>query len=146
MNLSADSGPAGGRQPGPQGPARPLRVLLVEDSKILAQRLLELLSQGGQVEVVAVVDTEADALEAIQAHSPDAVILDLRLRQGSGFGALERMNALARRPVVVVMTNYALPQYRRRATQLGAEYFLDKMRDFETLQDVLRAIRESRRN
>ena len=70
----------------PQSP--PLRVLLIEDSASLAARLIELVNPLPDVDLIDTVDTEADALDRISAGSPDVLILDLHLREGSGFGVL----------------------------------------------------------
>jgi hypothetical protein len=41
------------------------------------------------------------------------------------------------RPVVVVLTNYNVPEYRDAALKLGAEHFMDKVRHYERLPEVL---------
>jgi DNA-binding NarL/FixJ family response regulator len=69
------------------------------------------------------------------------LILDLQLKQGTGFGVMRSLGA--DRPAVIVFTNYALPEYRRRAEQLGVEYFLNKSLDFERLPDVIRSLAQS---
>jgi CheY-like chemotaxis protein len=121
---------------------RSLSVLLVEDSKLLAERLSELLAGISGLDITAVVDNEAAALVAVTAGNIDVILLDLHLREGTGFGVLRGMNKLARRPVCVVLTNYDLAEYRRTATALGAEYFLDKVRDMDELPGVMNKIRE----
>lgn len=115
--------------------ARRLRVLLVEDSPVLAARLVELLESLPCVESVATCDSEADARGA--APGADVVILDLHLKQGSGFGVLKRLAARGPRPVVFVCTNHDVAGYRRRAFDLGAECFLDKARDLDELPTML---------
>jgi two-component system OmpR family response regulator len=121
-------------------PDRSLSVLLVEDSKLLAERLSELVTSISGLDLAAVVDSEAAALSAVNAGSIDVILLDLHLRQGTGFGVLRGVNKLARRPVIVVLTNYDLAEYRRTATALGAEYFLDKIRDMDQLPSVMNKI------
>jgi two-component system OmpR family response regulator len=113
-------------------------VLLVEDSPRIAERLRELLEQEG-LRVVATVEDEPAAVRALREIPIDLLILDLQLKTGTGFGVLESLGA--RRPPTIVVTNYALPQYRERASQLGVEYFLDKAEDLERLPDVLASIR-----
>src|SRR5262245_24507869 len=98
-----------------------LRVLLVEDSQVLADRLKESLDQIEGVVVVGSVDDESAAVEAAAAEGVDVIILDLQLRQGTGFGVVRRLGV--KRPTVVVFTNYSLPEYQRRAQDLGIEYF-----------------------
>ena len=121
---------------------RSLSVLLVEDSKLLAERLSELVLGITGLDIAAIVDNEAAALGAVSAGNIDVILLDLHLRQGTGFGVLRGITKLARRPVVVVLTNYDLAEYRRTATALGAEYFLDKVRDMDQLPGVMNKIRE----
>jgi len=119
-----------------------LRILLVEDSPRIAERLRELLGQESGVAVVATVDDETSAVRALRELSVDLLILDLQLKTGTGFGVLESVGR--DRPPVIVMTNYALPQYRERARQLGVEHFLNKEKDFERLPEIVAGIRDSR--
>jgi two-component system, OmpR family, response regulator len=120
---------------------RSLSVLLVEDSKVLAERLSEMLAGISGLDLMAVVDTEAAALGAVEEGKIDVVLLDLHLRQGTGFGVLRGITRQSNRPIVVVLTNYDLAEYRRTATALGAQYFLDKVRDMDQLPDVMDKIR-----
>ena len=116
-----------------------LRVLLVEDSQLLAERLREILGQLPGVEVIATVETEKAAVAAARSTQVDTMILDLQLKEGSGFGVLRALGST--RPTVVVLTNHPLPTYEQRAKELGAEQFLDKARDFERLPAVIAAIK-----
>lgn len=119
---------------------QPLRVLLVEDSKLLAERLLELLGTIPGTRTLGVVASEKEAILAVRDMLPDVLILDLHLKQGTGFGVLKAMHSLDKYPTVVVLTNYALPQYRTQATTLGAQYFLDKSCEFDRLPEVMEKI------
>ena len=114
-----------------------LNVLLVEDSVLLAERLGELLKTTARVELVGVVADEMSALKRIGEGGIDVVVLDLHLRQGTGFGVLRGIRDKADAPVVIVLTNYDLRAYRDAAAALGARYFLDKGREMERLTTVL---------
>ena len=116
---------------------RTLRVLLVEDSILLAGRLEELIRRRPNVDLVAIVDAEQDAILRIAETRPDVLILDLHLRQGSGFGVLRALPRAGTRPKVIVLTNYGITQYRREAEALGATAFLDKARDYGRLPGLL---------
>jgi DNA-binding NarL/FixJ family response regulator len=93
------------------------------------------------IEPVGTATTEAEAISAIQSQHPNAILLDLRLKEGTGFGVLRYINSMEVRPSVVVITNYALPQYRKQAEVLGARFFLDKTQDFEQIPDTLELLR-----
>jgi DNA-binding NarL/FixJ family response regulator len=118
-----------------------LTVLLVEDSQLLHDRMMELMLDLDGITPIGTVTTEADAIQVIDAQHPDTVLLDLSLKEGTGFGVLRHINSLSVRPSVVVITNYALPQYRKQAEALGARFFLDKTQDFEQIPDVLQILR-----
>jgi two-component system OmpR family response regulator len=120
---------------------RNLSVLLVEDSRVLAERLRETLLSVPGVQLAGTVDSEADAVAALQRHPVDVLLLDLHLRQGTGFGVLRSIPSdQAKKLVVIVLTNYDLAEYRRAAAALGARHFLDKLRDFDRLPSLLQQI------
>jgi len=119
-----------------------LRVLLAEDSTLLAARLTELIERLPDVELIGTVDCEADTLSHVAADTPDVLILDLHLRTGSGFGVLRALSRSARstshaRPKIVILTNFGLPEYRREAEAFGVDAFLDKSRDYFRLPSLL---------
>jgi two-component system OmpR family response regulator len=115
-----------------------LRVLLVEDSAMLAMRIAELIRRLPDVNLIDVVDTEADALRRMAATSPDVVVLDLHLRVGTGFGVLRALGrASGPRPKIIVLTGFDLPEYRREAEAFGVEAYLNKSRDYHRLPRLL---------
>src|SRR5579863_4691922 len=121
--------------------SRNLSVLLVEDSRVLAERLRETLLSVPGVQLAGTVDSEADAVAVLQRQAVDVVLLDLHLRQGTGFGVLRAIPTdQVRKTVVIVLTNYDLAEYRRAAAALGARHFLDKLRDFDRLPTLLQQI------
>jgi len=117
-----------------------LRVLLVEDSKVLTERLTEAIRQIPDVELVGIADTEIAAIAAATREPVDVIILDLHLRQGTGFGVMRALVGRPCKPRIVVLTNYDLPEYKNAAIALGATHFLDKARDYGRLGDVLQEI------
>lgn len=117
----------------------PLRVLLVEDSPLIRERLIESISALDNVDIVGLADTAADALAALRRAACDVVILDLQLRAGHGFNVLAALRTSSDRPgiTVIVLTNYASSAYRERSIQSGADYFFDKALDYERVTQVL---------
>ncbi|MBI1988117.1 MAG: response regulator transcription factor [Betaproteobacteria bacterium] len=128
------------------GPVLPLRVFLVEDSAILRDRLAEMFATWANVEMVGHAETEAAAEAALRTQNWDVLILDLQLLHGTGLGVLATLRT-HRKPgtTVIVLTNYAIPSYRARSLELGADYFFDKASDFEKIKDVFTRLGEQRR-
>ncbi|MEX2050792.1 MAG: response regulator [Steroidobacteraceae bacterium] len=112
-----------------------MRVLLVEDSRMLADRLRESLDMLDGIEVVGAVTDESSAVAAVRDKHVDVIVLDLQLKEGTGFGVVQRLGA--NRPKIIVFTNYMLPEYQRFADSLGVEYFLNKSMDYERLPQLI---------
>lgn len=121
--------------------ARPeLRVLLVEDSPVIRGLITAIINDVPGVKVAESVESERDAVEAIGRLGVQVVILDLQLRKGTGFGVLRALRDMPEKPIVVVLTNFALRSYRETALALGARDFLDKSRDYDRLPAILTEI------
>ena len=118
-----------------------LKVLLVEDSAVLAQRLGEAIAGIAGVELVGTSDAEAGAVAAANNDEVDVIVLDLHLKQGTGFGVMRSLSKTRRKPKIIVLTNYDLPEYKTAAIALGATYFLDKARDSGRLPELIIEIR-----
>jgi two-component system, OmpR family, response regulator len=114
-----------------------LKVLLVEDSSVLKERLSTLIGSLDHVRLVAVTDTEDSAVEVAKREAVDVIILDLHLKQGSGFGVMRALAGSGLKPRFVILTNYDLPEYQKIAEALGATHFLDKARDFGQVPALL---------
>ena len=122
-----------------------VRVLLVEDSPIVAERVKESIREIPGVCVVDTLDRESAAVDTLARGGIDVVIIDQHLNRGTGFGVLRALPRLERpRPVIIIFTSYDLPEYRRQAMALGADHFLDKAQDFERIPQLLQTIREER--
>lgn len=115
------------------------RVVIVEDSMVVRRRLERLLAVTAELEVVGFAEDVDGAVALLTAESPDAVVLDLGLRRGSGVEVLLRIQDLTPRPTIVVLTNNPNDEYRRQCLALGADAFLDKSFEFDRVRDVLLA-------
>ena len=82
------------------------------------------------------------SVSAAREHSVDVIILDLQLKEGTGFGVLQQLGNA--RPTIIVFTNYMLPEYQRLARSLGVEHFLNKSVDYERLPQLIQEIGAAR--
>lgn len=112
------------------------KVFLVEDSLPVRERLSELLTAGGN-QIVGTAAGAREAIAAILAARPDAVVLDLNLAQGSGFDVLRAVRDAAPEIDFYMLSNFASEPYRRYAESLGARGFFDKTSEFERVRDIL---------
>jgi DNA-binding NarL/FixJ family response regulator len=123
-----------------------MKVFLVEDSAAVCERLVEMIEQAGEHEVVGEAATYDAALTGIDETRPDVGIFDIKLKHGSGLDALAEAKRRMPQLIGIVLTNQLTVQYERASSEAGARYFLDKTRDFERITDILQILRdESRR-
>lgn len=122
-------------------------AIVVEDWPSIAERIQQMLEEAG-FEVVGRIDTEDEALRAIERTPIDFAVIDLQLAQGTGFGIIRQLRKIAKtQPVcIVVLTNHAVPALKVASFEAGADYFLDKARDFNTLPRLAREIIAEREN
>jgi DNA-binding NarL/FixJ family response regulator len=122
------SPPAPGRSP----------VFIVDDSPVVRDRLLAMISELPNVEVVGQADVAFEAINSIRRLRPSVVVLDISMPGGSGMYVLETVKKDQPVPVVIMLTNFAHEQYRQKCLQLGADYFFDKSTEFDRVTQVLR--------
>ncbi|HEY3595766.1 MAG TPA: response regulator [Polyangiaceae bacterium] len=114
-----------------------MKVLIIDDSMIVRDRLTEALRELGSVDEMRGVADVSGALLALHELAPDLVILDLHLAGGSGFDVLPHLKKREPRPLIVVLTNHAGVEYADRCRQLGADYFFDKSAEYERALEVI---------
>lgn len=118
-----------------------MTVFLVEDSRPIRERLVEMIEAEGEHHVVGEAATYDDAVEGIVATQPEVGIFDIQLKQGSGIDALAEVKRRLPKLVGIVMSNYATAQHAKASAEAGAEYFLDKSADFAQIIEILSLIR-----
>ena len=118
-------------------PAQATRVVVVEDEQSISDPLRSALEREGyQVEVAA---TGADGLEAVQAHDPDVVLLDLMLPDIDGRDVCRTIRASSRVPIIM-LTARGLETDRVVGLELGADDYLVKPFGMAELIARIRAV------
>ena len=111
-------------------------MLIVDDSEIIQKHLMDRLALIGGAQVVGLAQDATEAVKSVHALKPDVVILDIQLRTGTGFDVLEKIKEDSERPIIIVLTNFAHPLYKRKSLEAGADYFMDKSIEFERIPRI----------
>jgi DNA-binding NarL/FixJ family response regulator len=123
-----------------------MRVLIADDSRVVVERLADLLREVPGVQLVGKAKDAPEAIHSIVKKNPDAVILDLQMPGGSGLEVLRTIRQTHPSVWVLICTNYPYPQYREECIAAGANYFLDKSAEFEKIPEILRDLTKKARN
>ena len=122
-----------------QRAVRQFKVFLVEDSPLLRTRLEAMLGSIAAATMVGHADGAQQAIAAILAARPNAVVLDLHLKEGNGFDVLRAVSKSAPDIAFYVLTNHPAEGYRLAAERLGARGFFDKSTEFEQFRGAIAA-------
>jgi DNA-binding NarL/FixJ family response regulator len=114
---------------------QPLRTYIVEDSQVIRENLIASLEELVPVEVVGTAEDESTAVQwlARPSNEVDLVIVDIFLKAGSGLGVLKAASSLPQQHNVVVLSNYATQDIRRKCLELGADKVFDKSNEIDAL-------------
>ena len=112
-----------------------LKAFIVEDSPVIRENLIAALEEMAPVKVVGTAEDEPTAVNWLTAgaHECDLVIIDIFLKRGSGLGVLRAANDLSKGMSLVVLSNYATPDMRRKCLELGASRVFDKSNEIDAL-------------
>ena len=121
--------------------AMSLITYIVEDSVTIRDNLIATLEEIAPVKVVGFAETETEASLWLSSNGGDwqLAIVDLFLKEGSGLGVLKGCQSRQHHQKVVVLTNYATDDIRKRCTILGADAVFDKSNEIEALLDFCSA-------
>jgi DNA-binding NarL/FixJ family response regulator len=120
-----------------------MKIFVVEDSAAVRERLIEMIREIADIEVVGEADTYDAAVSGILNTRPDVAVLDIKLADdgGSGIDVLAQVRKRLPAMKAIMLSNYATPQHMKASADAGAEYFLDKSADFERITEILEQIK-----
>lgn len=120
-----------------------LKVLLIDDTVMILQRLQSLLSEVKQVSRTESATSAEEALVLMDGYQPDVMVLDINMPGMGGIEMLRKLNVKQMiKPVVIMLTNNTFAGYRDECMRLGADYFLDKSRDFLMIPAIVEKVQE----
>ena len=120
-----------------------VRVQIAEDLPRVQRLLKGLIEQTPHMEVSGMDDTEAAALHRVKQEHPDALVVDLNLREGSGLGLIQGVRLCLPtelQPLIIVVTNHTLSALQVACIKAGANHFLDKSRELPHLALILQQV------
>jgi DNA-binding NarL/FixJ family response regulator len=125
-----------------------LRIMTVDDSAVVADRLQFMLQEVDRVEVLGNATNISEALHLIHQQEPNVVILDIHLKEDmlvtNGVHLLIQLRRKYPHMKIIMLTNLSGPQYRSTCMAFGADYFFDKTNDFEKIPEALKEIQLQR--
>ncbi len=114
--------------------------LVVADDHEVVRTGLATLFQGSEIEIVSEASNGDQAVDATLKHSPDVVLMDIRMLESDGLTALERIRKQSPKTPVIMLSTYDNPTYVARSVALGASDYILKG---SSRQELIGAIRRA---
>jgi DNA-binding NarL/FixJ family response regulator len=116
----------------------PIRVLIVDDDALVRAGLSMMLAGAEDIRIVAEASDGAEVADAVATHSPDVVLMDIRMPRMDGLAATEALRGRPNAPQVIVLTTFDADEHVMRALRAGAAGFL--LKDTPP-PEIIRAVR-----
>lgn len=117
-----------------------MKLLLIEQSTVLSERLAGILADLDCVEAVETAGTIEDATRVLRPMRPEIVVMDANRPDGSGIEALARVKAEDPSVCVIVVSYDSSEPYRKRWLQAGADYCFDISIQIDQLLNAVRRL------
>jgi len=108
-------------------------VLIVEDQSIVRQGLKLMLEQDEKIRVVAEAENGEEAIKKMEAHVIDVVLMDIRMPVMNGLEATRKIKERWPNAKILILTTFNDDEYAIQALKYGANAFLLKTSDQNTL-------------
>lgn len=115
-----------------------MNVLVVEDSVLMRERLVDLVAEACGEENVAQAGSVLEAMAKLESKSFDLVLLDMLLPDGDGTMVLEWIKQRSLGTQVAVLTRF--PAFSKRCRVLKADYFFNKYEDMDNAMATIRML------
>ena len=129
----------------PKTESMQLKTFIVEDSPVIRENLIATLEELVPIRVVGTAEDEPTALAWLgsEHNQADLVIVDIFLKSGSGLGVIRHAQRLGKPYTMVVLSNYATEEIRRKCLELGVDRVFDKSNEIDALIDYCAALADS---
>ena len=119
---------------------KPIRVFCVDDHPIVREGLAGILLLQADMQLVGEAGSGQDAIELYSALQPDVLLLDLRLRDMSGYEVMEKIFTTFPKAKVLVLTSLEGDADIERALALGASGYVVKGTGRDELARAIRSV------
>ncbi len=120
------------------------KIIIADDDNLVCSALEIILKSSNKVEILALGHNGHEAVELYQQHTPDLILLDIRMGEFTGLDAAESILNHYPDAKVLFLTTFADDEYITRALKLGAKGYLLKQ-NFDSILPSIDAVMNGQR-
>ena len=114
-----------------------LRVLIVDDSLLVVNRLAGMINDLGFVSSIASANSYNEAVTLIDFEKPQVILLDIYLPGKSGLDLLKYVKENHPHIKTIIITNKVSSSYKTLCEVTGSDHFIDKSSEFEMVPEII---------
>ena len=116
-----------------------MRIVIIDDDKLVALSLKTILESTGKVEILAIGNSGEEAIELYREYRPEVMLMDIRMNGMSGLEAGEKILSTDSEAKILYLTTFSDDEYIVRAINLGGKGYILKQ-DYEGIAPALEAV------
>lgn len=113
----------------------PIRIILVDDHKLVRHSWKILLESNPRFNVIAECENGAKAIELAKKHTPDIMLVDINMAPMNGFVVTQKVVEKAPSVRIIGLSVNNLPNYALRMLKIGAKGYLTKTSPLEEINE-----------
>lgn len=118
----------------------PIRVLIADDHAVVREGVRHVLTAERGFEIVGEAGGRAEVIEMARAQTPDVIVLDISMPDGTGLSAIADLHAAAPGARILILSIHDHEQYVLESVRAGAQGYLRKDSSPGELRDAVRAV------
>ena len=116
-----------------------MKVVIVDDDKLVAMSLKTIVESDKDIEVLATGSSGSEAIELFEQHSPDVLLMDIRMAGMTGLEAGEEILKKHSEAKILYLTTFNDNEYIVKALSIGAKGYIIKQ-DFDSIVPSLKTV------
>jgi DNA-binding NarL/FixJ family response regulator len=121
-----------------------IRLMIVEDLKMVSEVLSTILGNEPDIEVVAIADNGREAVSKAREIKPDVIVMDLSMPELNGIEACRRIMAERPESKIIILSMHVEREKVVEALRAGAKGYIQKMSAFKILASAIRSARDNK--
>lgn len=114
-----------------------LKILIVDDTALVVDRLVDLLAEMESEAEILRASSYDEGIVSITEDAPDILLLDIKMPGKNGIELLADVRQKHPDMIIIMLTNMVSGYYQDLCKEIGANYFVDKSKEFESIPGII---------
>ena len=119
-----------------------IKVMIVDDHELIREGISKILDMENDIDIIFKAKSGIEALEALKDVKPDVILLDINMSELNGIETLKKIKASGSKTKIIMLTVYDDVEYISQSVNLGANGYVLKDSDSDTLIKTIKIVNE----